>query len=179
MFCLISEKGWEGSFPQSNTKMQVYWKDGVQVTIVFSGLFLGKNCCLEWEVSCLSPTIRPTPLTVLKKTIDKNNNQGLDTLMSAGACPPPAPPSVWCWGPDSGHSAWSGETKSAEDLGTIAWNGECAPLAGPLRAFAAGSAAKFGWAASSSRAFWKIGVQNKERIRLCFEIMSQRCTVRL
>ena len=76
MFCLISEKGWEGSFPQSNTKMQVYWKDGVQVTIVFSGLFLGKNCCLEWEVSCLSPTIRPTPLTVLKKTIDKNNNQG-------------------------------------------------------------------------------------------------------
>ena len=84
--------------------------------------------------------------------------------MSARVCPPPPPPSVWCWGPDSGYSAWSGETKCEADVETIAWNGECAPLAGPLQAFAAGSAAKFGWAASSSRAFWKIGFQNKGRI---------------
>ena len=57
-----------------------------------------------------------------KTTIDKQNNQEtLYTLMSARECPPPPPPSVWCWGPhdDSGYSAWSGEIRGVEDVGTI------------------------------------------------------------
>ena len=161
MFCLISYKrvvrDQDLSFRITH---KVYWKRGVQVTIVFLESCLGRNCWLEWEVFCFPPTISPTPLTVLQnKTFMKTIQirRLFATLLSATAHPPPAPLSRWCWAVHfvhpSAYFVWSEETKWAADVETNVWNGECRGPAGPRQVCNAGADAKWWGAASSSTGF--------------------------
>ena len=161
MFCLISYKrvvrDQDLSFRITH---KVYWKDGVQVTIVFPESCLWRNCWLEWEVFCFPPTISPTPLTVLQnKTFEKtikNRRRLFATLLSATVRPPPAPLSRWCWADHfvhpSAYFVWSEETKWAADVETNVWNDGCREPAGPHQA-CAGADAKLWGAASSSTGF--------------------------